>query len=219
MIGAFEMKTRRRAQTPPEEIANSLCHGLGFVAVLAAYPTLLATARRHGLPHAIAGVSLYALTTAMLFLFSSVYHALPRNEMKRLFQRLDQSAIFLCIAGSYTPFAIGSLRTDWDWAGFWTIWGLSLFAIGFRAYQGFRGTHFTTFLYVVISGLALIALRPAFRDLPRHGLWWVVAGMSLYAVGILFFLAHQLRFAHLAWHTCAVAGSVCQFLAVFWYAC
>ena len=217
-MSLFEM-TRRRPQTLPEEIANSAVQGLGFVAILAAFPTLLATAIRSGHPRAPEGVSVFAGTLALLYLFSAVHHALPRNRAKRVFQRLDQSAIFLCIAGTYTPFAAGSLRNASDWTVFYAIWGMAVLGIVFRSFQGFRGTHLTTLLYLAMGCSALVALGLFPGRVPLHGLLWLLAGIMAYAVGILFFIAHHLRFRHMIWHLCALIGSACHFLGVFWYAC
>lgn len=214
----FEM-TRRRPQTWPEELANSAIHGLGCLAILLAFPNLLATAIRNGHPLAPVGVGIFAGTLVLLYFFSAVYHALPRNQVKRLFQRLDQSAIFLCIAGTYTPFAIGPLRDRWDWAVFGLIWALAVLGIVIRACQGFRGTHLMTVLYVALGCLALAALRPFLTTVPWEGFWWVVGGLAAYAFGILFFIAHHRRFRHVLWHLCALLGSTCHFLAVLWYAC
>lgn len=213
------MKTRRRQQTPPEEIANSACHGLGFIAIVAAYPTLLDTAVRSGHPNSPWAVSVFAATMGMLYFCSTMYHALPRNEAKRVFQKLDQTAIFLCITGSYTGLAVNSFHGTWDWAYFCVVWGLALFAIAFRAIQGFRGTHFTTFLYVTLGLLVLVGLRPFLAHAPLRALLLFAGGLVAYAVGILFFLAHHLRFRHLIWHLLAIAGSACTFLTVLWYAC
>ena len=211
--------TKRRPQTLPEEVANSVCHALAFLALAAAFPMLLAAAVRGGRPHLPAAVSVFAATLALLYLSSAIYHALPRNEVKRLFQRVDQSAIFLSIAGTYTPFAAGSLRTAWDWAVFGSIWALAVLGIVFRTFQGFRGTHLMTILYVALGGLALLALTPVLARMHWHGLLWLVGGLAADALGILFFIAHHLRFRHLVWHLCAVTGSACHFLAVLWYAC
>lgn len=159
--------TKRRPQTLPEEIANSVCHAAAFLALVAAFPVLLATAVRGGRPHLPAAVSIFTATLALLFLSSAIYHALPRNGAKRLFQRVDQSAIFLSIAGTYTPFAAGSLRTAWDWTVFGSIWGLAVLGIAFRTFQGFRGTHLMTILYVALGGLALVALAPVLARMFR----------------------------------------------------
>ena len=164
-------------------------------------------------------MSLLAVTLGLLYLCSAIYHALPRNETKRFFQRMDQTALFLAIPGSYAPFAITALRTSWDWTVFYAIWALTLGGIAFRAYQGFRGTHFTTFLYVMLTVLNFAVLPSVFWHLPWHGIFWMIGSLSLYGIGIPFFLAHHLPFRHLIWHLCAVTGSTCLFAAVYWYTC
>ena len=207
-----------RSQSPEEEIANSVSHGLGLVASLVASPFLLVGAVRRGSATDIVGASVFAGTVVLLYLTSTIYHALPGNRAKRLFQVFDQSAIFLLIAGTYTPFCLGVLRGPWGWTLFGLIWALAAVGLVLKAIGGVRYPVLSTCLYLGMGWLAVIAVRPLWLYLPRTGLLWLVAGGLAYTVGVAFFAAERMRYAHLVWHLFVMAGTACHFVAVFRYA-
>jgi hemolysin III len=201
-----------------EEIANSVSHGVGFVAALAATPFLVLAAARRGGSVAMVGASVFAATVLVLYLASSLYHALPRNKAKRLFQVIDHSAIFLLIAGTYTPFTLGVLRGTWGWLLFGAVWGLAVLGVTVKAVAGIRWPRLSTTLYIGMGWLAMIAIRPLWVRVPLAGWLWLIAGGGAYTAGIAFYAADRMRYGHFVWHMFVLMGTVCHFFAVLWYA-
>jgi hemolysin III len=210
--------TCRRVPSLGEEIANSVSHGVGFVAALAATPFLVLAAARRGGSVAMAGASVFAGTVLVLYLASSLYHALPRNKAKRLFQVIDHSAIFLLIAGTYTPFTLGVLRGAWGWTLFGAVWGLAVLGVTVKAVAGIRWPRLSTTLYIGMGWLAMIAIRPLWVRVPLAGWLWLIAGGVAYTAGIAFYAADRMRYGHFVWHMFVLMGTVCHFFAVLWYA-
>jgi hemolysin III len=212
------LSTPERLPSLGEEIANSVSHGIGFVAALVATPFLLIAAARRGGSLAIAGASIFAATVLVLYLASTIYHALPHNKAKRLFRILDHSAIFLLIAGTYTPFTFGVLRGSWGWTLFGVVWGLAVLGITMKTMAGLRYPRLSTVLYIGMGWLALIAIRPLWLHVPLAGWLWLIAGGVAYTAGVAFFAAERVRYSHLVWHLFVLLGTVCHFVAVLWYA-
>ncbi len=206
-----------RLQTHGEEIANSVSHGIGFLAALAVTPLLVVAAIPHG-AGSIVGVSIFAATMAALYLASTLYHAVPSARAKRVFRVLDHGAIFLLIAGTYTPFTLGILRGGWGWALFGAIWGLALAGAIFKAVVAFRYPIISTAIYVAMGWLMLIAVQPLWQRMPYQGLLWLLAGGLAYTGGVAFYAAKRVRYSHFAWHLCVLAGTSCHFFAVIGYA-
>lgn len=197
-----------------EEIANALTHGFGAVLSAVGMVVLLAVALRHGDLWEIVSCSIYGGSLVLLYLCSTLHHALVHPGAKRLFLVLDHAAIFLLIAGTYTPFTILGLRESWGWMLFGLVWCLALFGIVFKCLHVERYRALTTALYVGLGWLALFAGIPLVRALPWDGLLWVAAGGCAYMVGILFFASRR-RYAHSVWHLFVVLGSVCHYWAVY----
>ena len=206
-----------RPQSVGEEIANSVSHGIGFVAALAVTPFLVIRAIPHGAA-SVVGSSVFAATMITLYLTSTLYHALSGVRAKRVFRVLDHSAIFLLIAGTYTPFMLGALRGGWGWTLFGVIWGLALAGVVFTAIVPLRYPIITTAIYIAMGWLVLVAVVPLWQRMPHAGLLWLLAGGLAYTGGVAFYAARRLRYAHLIWHLCVLAGSTCHCLAVLWYA-
>jgi len=209
-----------RSHTPSlgEEIANSVSHGVGLAAALVAAPYLvLSAARRGGLAGGI-GASVFIGTVVLLYAASTLYHALPRSPAKRVFQLIDHSAIFLLIAGTYTPFTLGVLRGAWGWTLFGLVWSLAVFGVTFKAVGGIRYPRISTALYIGMGWIALIAIRPLWLRLPVSGWLWLFAGGIAYTAGVAFYASHRLRYGHFVWHLCVLVGTACHFCAVLWYA-
>jgi len=206
-----------RMQTLGEEIANSISHGTGFLAALIALPVLVIDARPDGAV-AIVGAAVFAATAAFLYLASTLYHALAPNRAKHVFQILDHGAIYLLIAGTYTPFTLGVLRGPWGWTLFGLIWSLAVVGIVLKAVRGVRYPRLSTGLYVLMGWLVLVAVKPLWCAMPGWGLFWLVAGGVAYTAGVGFYAAPRLRYAHFAWHLFVIAGTACHFIAVLRYA-
>ena len=212
------LTTRKRLQSPGEELANSISHGIGLVVVLIAAPVLIVTAARRGGTAAVVGASVFTATMVLLYLSSTLYHALPRNKAKRVLRVLDHGAIFLLIAGTYTPFTLGVLRGAWGWTLFGLVWSLAVLGIVLKAVGGIRYPVLSTCLYLGMGWLILIAVRPLWLGLPLPGLLWLAAGGLAYTAGVAFFAAERVRFSHFVWHLFVLAGTTCHFFAVLWYA-
>ena len=208
----------RRHQSPGEEIANSVSHGIAMLAAIAAAPVLIVTAVQRGGAAGIVGTSVFAATMVLLYLVSTLYHALPRCRAKQVFQILDHGAIFLLIAGTYTPFTLGVLSGAWGWSLFGLIWGMALAGIILKIIFGVRHPRISTALYLAMGWLAIIAVKPLWLHVQPWGLFWLLAGGVAYTLGVVFFaLDQRVRYAHLIWHLFVVAGTACHFVAVLRY--
>ena len=213
-----EPGSRERAPSAGEEIANSVSHAVGLLAAVAATPVLLLSAVRHGGAVRIAGASVFAAAMVLLYLTSTLYHAWPRNRAKRVFQILDHAAIFLMIAGTYTPFTLGVLRGTWGWTLFGLIWALAIAGVVLTAAGGVRYPKLTTPLYLAMGWLILIAVKPLGLRMPSEGLLWLLAGGIAYTVGVAFYAAKRVRYCHFVWHLFVIAGTACHFVAVLRFA-
>ena len=201
-----------------EEIANSISHGLGLVLALIALPILVLTAWRIGSTHFVVGAIVFGATMVLLYLASTLYHAITHEPAKRFFRLFDHSAIFLLIAGTYTPFTLGVLRGAWGWSLLVIIWTLAITGIVMKALHGTRHSWVTMGLYIVMGWLAIVAIKPMFELVPVPGIVLIFAGGVAYTGGLAFFAARSLRYAHFIWHLFVIAGTTCHFFAVLWYA-
>ena len=216
MAGVLELE--ERPQTLGEEIANSVSHGIGLLAALIAFPILVGSAFNRGDLAGTVGASVFATTMVLLYLASTLFHALPPNRAKRVFQILDHSAIYLLIAGTYTPFTLGVLRGVWGWTLFGLVWGLAVIGTVFKTLGGVRYTTFSTWVYLAMGWLVLIAIEPVWTLVPTWGLFWLVSGGIAYTAGTVFFMAERIRYFHFVWHLFVVLGTTCHFVAVLRYA-
>lgn len=221
--GAFSMSTVRlpspRAQTFGEEIANSLSHAIGLLGAIIGTPFLIIEVTRSGDAGAIAGVSIFCTAMILLYSASSLYHAFPPGRLKRLFYILDHSAIFLLIAGTYTPFTLGVLRDSVGAVLFTVVWAIAIVGIGLKAFGKVRHPVVSTGLYMAMGWLIVFATGPLIAAVPPAGMVWLVAGGISYTLGVVFFVTDsRLRYGHMVWHGFVVGGTVCHYFAVLWYA-
>jgi hemolysin III len=216
---SISLAVLEREQSRGEEIANSISHGVGLVAALAATPLLIAHAVRLGDAGFIVGASVFAATMVLLYLASTLYHALPRGKAKRAFRVIEHAAIFLLIAGTYTPFTLGVLRGVWGWTLFGLVWGLAAVGVLLAVVGGgVRYRALSVLLYLGMGWLIVVAIRPLWLGMPLTGLLWLVAGGLAYTVGVAFFAAKRLRYGHFVWHLFVLAGTACHFIAVLFSA-
>jgi hemolysin III len=208
---------RHRPQTLGEEIANSVSHGIGFLAAVATLPVLVLSARGAGAA-AVVGAAIFGATMAVLYLTSTLYHATAHNRAKRVFQVLDHAAIYLLIAGTYTPFTLGVLRGAWGWTLFGLIWGLAVIGIFLKSLHGIRYPRLSTAVYIAMGWLVLVAAKPLWDHVSGWGLFWLVAGGVAYTAGVGFYAANRMRYAHFVWHLFVLAGTACHVVAVLRYA-
>jgi len=207
-----------REQSSSEEIANSISHGFALIGALVALPLLLIASCSLSLFGAI-GVGVFAITLVFLFLTSTLYHALPAGRTKRLALRLDQGAIYVFIAGTYTPFALGAMGGPADWNMFGLVWALALCGATLKAFDLPRHPGLSTALYLLMGWMALIAAVPLLAHMPPQGTGLLVAGGAAYTVGVVFFvLDARMRYGHTVWHGFVTLGSGCHFFAVLGFA-
>ena len=208
-----------RPQSLGEEIANSVSHGAGMVAVIVAFPFLMIAAVRGGDAAGIVGAAVFATSMVLLYASSTLFHAIPHGRAKRLFQFLDHGAIYLLIAGTYTPFLLGPLRGAWGWTLFGLVWGLAVAGITVKAIIGAHAAgKISTWIYLAMGWLILIAAEPAWTHVPRWGLFWLLMGGIAYTLGVVFFAVERIRYFHFVWHLFVITGTACHFYAVLNYA-
>ncbi|WP_409522420.1 PAQR family membrane homeostasis protein TrhA [Nitrincola sp. MINF-07-Sa-05] len=208
-----------REQSGGEEIANAVSHGAGLVAALIGTPFLIMHAIEQGETAFVVGVSVFCASMILLYLGSTLYHSFPAGRAKRVFRRIEHAAIYLLIAGTYTPFTLGALKGTWGWILFGIIWGLALVGVALKVFQKHPHLLFSTSLYLLMGWVIVIALEPLLANVPTAGILWLLSGGLFYTVGVIFFATDaRLRYGHFIWHLFVIAGTVCHFFTVLWYA-
>ncbi len=196
-----------------EEIASSVIHGVGVLGASVALPWLVVVAVARGDAWRLAGGVVFAVTALLLFSASTLYHALPPSKAKRVFRVLDHAAIYLLIAGTYTPFTIGVMRGGWGWTLFGLAWSMAIAGVALKSTLRFRFPIASTVLYIALGWLALVGLRPIVRALTSGEMAWLLAGGVLYTAGVPFYASRR-RWAHAGWHLFVLAGAACHLVAV-----
>jgi len=207
-----------RIQSLGEEIANSVSHGIGFIAAIVISPILIVSAVKHGSAAGVVGASVFSFSLVMLYIVSTLYHSLARNKAKRVFRVLDHIVIFLMIAGTYTPFTLSVLKGSLGWTLFGLVWGLAFVGIIFQCFGGVNKSKLTILLYLAMGWLIIFAVKPLLINLPLWGFLWLLVGGFAYTVGVGFYAAKKVRYAHFVWHLFVIAGSSCHSIAVLRYA-
>ncbi len=201
-----------------EEIANSVTHGVGLLLSIAGLVILIVLAAP---PSAgacrVVSFSIYGSSMILLYAASTFYHSFPQERVKNIFKIIDHSAIYLLIAGTYTPFTLVLLRGAWGWSLFGTIWGLALAGIIFKVLFVKKFKVLSVIIYLIMGWLVLIAIVPLVKNIPSGGLGWLVAGGVLYSLGVIFYSWNRFRFHHSVWHLFVLGGSICHFLAILFY--
>jgi hemolysin III len=205
------MHIPERHRSRGEEIANTLSHGIALVATLVGLPFLLLAAGPHWL-----GAGIFGATLLLLYLSSTLYHALPAGRAKQLWLQVDYGAIYFFIAGSYTPFALGAVSGVWGWTLFALVWLLAIAGTALKLLGRLSQPWLSTGLYLAMGWLVLVAAVPLLGQLSTQGLAWLVAGGVAYTAGVVFFaLDGRWRYAHAVWHGFVVLGSACHGCAVW----
>jgi len=199
-----------------EEIAHAVSHGVGVVLAIAGLAALVTTAALRGTAWHVTGAAIFGSTLVLLYAASTLYHAIPLVRAKRVLRVLDHSAIYLLIAGTYTPFTLGPLRGPWGWALLGVVWAGAAAGIIFKSVAVDRAPILSTALYVAMGWCVVVALGPLVRALAPGGLILLLAGGLAYTLGIVFY-AWQRRFHHFVWHLFVLAGSVLHYFAVLLY--
>jgi len=201
-----------------EEVANSISHGFGLLLAIAFVTVLLLSATRVNGFRFLVGSSVFGGTMVLVYLASTLYHSLTHKRAKHFFRLLDHSAVFLLIAGTYTPFALGILRGPWGWTLLAIVWLLATIGITMKVIVGTRYSWISIVLYLVMGWLAVVAVKPILQLVPLPGILWILAGGIAYTSGLAFFAAPRLRYGHFIWHLFVIVGTTCHFFAVLWYA-
>jgi len=200
-----------------EETANTITHGIGLALGIARLVLLVVASVRHGDAWHVTSSAIFGGTLVLLYTTSTLYHAFQGERVKRLLRKFDHAAIFLLIAGTYTPFVLVPLRGPWGWSLFGVVWGLAVLGVVLKFRFAGRFRLVSTLLYLGLGWLVLIAFKPLVAALPRAGLVWLIAGGVCYSLGTIFYLWKKLPYHHAVWHLWVLAGSICHWIAVFGY--
>jgi len=201
-----------------EEIANSVTHGIGALLSIVALTMLVILAVTQDDPVRIVSAAVYGSSLTLLFLFSTLYHSLPGSRIKKIFQLLDHCAIYLLIAGTYTPVLLISLKGAWGYSLMVIIWSLALFGIFFKVFFGEeRFPKLSLFIYISMGWLIIIASTEMMTAIPPGGLVLLAVGGVVYTAGVVFYVRDHMPYNHAVWHLFVLGGSICHFFAVYKY--
>ena len=200
--------------TPGEEITNAILHGVGLGLAIAALAVLVVFASLSHDPWYIVSFSIYGATLVLLYLSSTLYHSFYAGRAKTLFRIFDHSAIFLLIAGTYTPITLITLRGRLGWSVFGVVWGIAIVGIVAKAFWAHRFPVLSTILYLAMGWVVVVAIKPLLANLNTVSLVFLAVGGLFYTLGTVFYLWHKLKFHHAIWHLFVLAGSICHFFTV-----
>jgi hemolysin III len=210
-------KIKSRNETPAEHLANAITHGVGFVLSIACLVLLVVFASlRHG-AWEIVSCSVYGATLVALYLASTLYHSIRRPKVRHVLHVIDHAAIYLLIAGTYTPYVLVPLRGGLGWTLFGLIWGMAAVGIGLKTALIGRFKRLSTLGYVAMGWLVVAVIVPLWNALPPGGILWLTLGGLSYTLGVVFYAWKRLRFAHAIWHLFVLTGSLCHFFGVLFY--
>jgi hemolysin III len=197
-----------------EEISHAVSHGVGAALAIAGLAGLVAVAARHGNAWHLVSSAVFGATMVLLYTASTLYHAIPHPRAKRVFRILDHSAIYLLIAGTYTPFTLGPLRGPWGWALFGIVWTGAIAGVIFKSVALGRAPILSVVLYAAMGWSVVFAFGPLVRALAPGGLALLFAGGLCYTLGLVFYAWERLRFNHFVWHLFVLAGTILHYFAV-----
>ncbi len=206
-----------RSRADYEEMANTITHGIGIGFSIAGLILLVVRAAMYGNAWEVVSFSIYGASLILLYSASTLYHGFRSPRVKEVLRIFDHSAIYLLIAGTYTPFLLVTLRGPWGWSLFGTIWGLAILGITFKLIFGPRYDILSTIFYLLMGWVVIIAIKPLLSALPFAGLMWLLAGGLAYSLGVIFYAWEKLPYNHAIWHGFVLTGSLFHFFAVFFY--
>ena len=202
---------------PREELANRVTHGLGIAFSIAGLVLMVVYSARFGDAWQVVSTAIFGATLIILYTSSTVYHSVSDEKIRRLLQKVDHAAIFLLIAGTYTPFLLVTLRGPWGWSLFGVVWGLAALGVVLKFWHAHRFEVASTIVYVVMGWIVVVAFKPLLAALPAGGVKLLFAGGICYTGGAGVYLWHRLPYQHAIWHLFVLAGSACHWAAVFFY--
>ena len=197
-----------------EEIVNSVTHGIGAALSVAALVVLIVTASRNGSAWHVVSFTIFGSMLVLLYLASTVYHGIQVPSVKQVLRKIDQGAVYLLIAGSYTPFLLTNLRGPWGWSLFGVIWALAIYGIVSRFIRGGTVKGGGLMVYLLMGWLVVVAIKPLMAALPTTSLLWLGIGGLAYSIGVIFYAWERLPYGHAIWHLFVIGGSVSHFIAV-----
>jgi hemolysin III len=206
-----------RRVTRINEIANSVTHGIGVPLAIAGLVLLIVFATIYGNAWHVVSVSIYGSTLVLLYAASTLYHAIQAPKVKRILRIIDHSAIYLLIAGTYTPFTLVTLQGVRGWVMFGVIWGLALLGILYKVFFINRHVVISTLFYLLMGWLIIFSIRDLYLSLPLNGLILLGAGGLSYTLGMLFYAGRDKLLMHAIWHLFVLGGSICHFFSIFFY--
>lgn len=218
-----ESDAQSAAQRPPkiytlgEEIANSITHGIGTALSIAGLTLLLVLAAIYGDVWRVVSFAIYGVTLILAYLASTLYHSLQPPRVKHIFRIIDHAAIYLLIAGTYTPFLLVGMRGVWGWTLLVVIWLLALIGVAFKIFAIHRMPMLSTFAYIAMGWLCVAAFNEMLVRIPPGGIAWLVTGGVLYTVGVIFYVWRSLPYNHAIWHMFVLGGSACHYFAILFY--
>ncbi|MEM7030314.1 MAG: hemolysin III family protein [Chloroflexota bacterium] len=200
-----------------EEIANSITHGIGAALSIAGLTVLVVLAALFGNVYQIVSFSIYGATLILLYMASTLYHSFQHPKVKRVFRIMDHAAIYLLIAGTYTPFLLVGMRGVWGWTLLVIIWSLALTGVGLKVVFVNRFSNVTTATYLLMGWFVLVAIRELWLSIGTGGIVWLAIGGVSYTVGVIFYSMEKTRYTHAVWHLFVLGGSLCHYFAVLFY--
>lgn len=210
-------ENNKPASSLGEEIANSVTHGIGTGLAIAGLVILVVLAAMNGDAWHVVSVSIYGASLVTLYLASTLYHSVLKPKAKRHLKILDHAAIYLLIAGTYTPFMLVNLRGPWGWSLLGTIWGLALIGIVFKLFFIGRFERLSLAVYLLMGWMCVVAAKPMITEIPTGGLIWLAVGGIFYSLGVIFYRWDMLKYNHAIWHLFVLAGSICHYFAILLY--
>jgi hemolysin III len=214
--GTILMSSAPTNRVSIEELANAITHGVGLVFSIIGFVILLVLALMRGGPWQIAGCAIYGTTLVSLYAASTLYHGVPSPRLKRALLIFDHCAIYLLIAGTYTPFLLVNLRGPWGWSLFGVMWGLALAGILYKLWFAGHFPILSTSFYILMSWVGVVAVKPVLAHIPAIGLLWLAVGGLMYMLGVVFYASKKIPFNHVIWHLFVMAGSTCHYVAILY---
>ena len=200
-----------------EELAHAVTHGIGIPLSIAALAVLVGFSAMYGDAWHITSTAIYGVTLILLYTASTLYHSIPHARAKSILQQLDHAAIFLLIAGTYTPFTLVSLRGPWGWTLFGLVWAIAIIGICVELCGSSRLRRWSLALYLGMGWLVIIAIKPMLANVETGGLLLLLAGGLSYSLGAIFYAWKRLSYNHAIWHLFVLAGSMLHFFSVLFY--